>query len=107
MNRFERYKNHGFHNKKKTVVKPHEITRSGLAYTPADMERMTAQGIPIQSRDITGRYYDGTADCSFGDITSDMVKTNDVNDMWEEHQTILAKHKAAYNQHKKSVKPQT
>lgn len=88
MIRFQRYFGHGFKNKKETKLKPHEITRSGLAYTPADMERMVANGIPVQSQELATRFYDGKPDASFNDITSDRIKSNDINDLWEEHQRI-------------------
>lgn len=99
MSRFDRYKNHGLRNKKSTHVEPYEVTRSGLAYTPADMERMTANGIPIQSAELAARYYDGSPDAKFSDLTSDRIKSNDVNDLWEEHQKFV---KFARHTHSKS-----
>lgn len=89
MNRFKRYFGHGFRNKRECKALPYEITKSGLAYTPADMERMTSQGIPIQSQDLSAQFYDGSPDASFDDITSDRIKSNDINDMWEEHQKFI------------------
>lgn len=91
MNRFERYRGHGLKIAKKCVAKSHEITRSGLAYTPADMERMVANGIPIQSQELATRFYDGSIDMKFSDLTSDRIKDNYLNDLWEEHQRINAK----------------
>lgn len=104
MSRFDRYHNHGIRNKQNTVVKSHEITRSGLAYTPADMERMTASGIPIQSQELAAKFYDGKADASFSEVTSDRIKTNDVNDLWEEHQSIVSKAKKAHYASKAKAK---
>lgn len=103
--RFSRYLGHGVVNKAKCPAKPHEVTRSGLAYTPADMERMTANGIPIQSQELAARFYDGKPDVSFDDITSDRVKSNDVNDLWEEHQGIISRAKKVY--HASKNKPKT
>lgn len=102
MNRFERYRGHGFKTAKKCVAKPHEITRSGLAYTPADMERMVANGIPIQSQELATRFYDGSLEMKFSDLTSDRIKDNDLNDLWEEHKSINSKKARFVKSHKRS-----
>lgn len=107
MSRFNRYENHGVHNKDKTIVLPHEITRGGLAYTPADMARMTASGIPVHSQDLSTKFYDGSIDASFNDITSDRIKDNDINDMWEEHHKFVKYAKHINSKSKKSVQPKT
>lgn len=107
MNRFKRYFGHGFRNTSHCKAKSHEVTRSGLAYTPADMERMVANGIPVQSQELATRFYDGKPDADFSDITSDRLKENDLNDLWEEHQRINKKMSKVRSKAKKSDKPKS
>lgn len=100
MTRFDKYRYHGLHNTHVRVKETDSPTRQGLAYTPADMERLTAQGIPIQSGELAAQYYDGDTGSDFN-ITSDRIKTNTINDLWEEHQDIIEKAKKAYRASKK------
>lgn len=72
-----------------------DVTRPGLAYTPADMERMHSHGMPVRNPEIEAMYYDGDQKSDFN-VTSDRVRSNDVNDLWEEHQSIRAKARLAY-----------
>lgn len=104
MNRFDKYLGHGVKTTRARYKEGEDVTRQGLAYTPADMERMTAQGIPINSQEIASRFYDGDNGSDFN-ISSDRVKGNDVNDLWEEHQTITKKAKTAYKASKESKEP--
>lgn len=100
MNRFEKYKYHGLKTTSVKIKDTDTPTRQGLAYTPADMERMTDHGIPVQSGELAQKYYDGDTKSDF-DITSDRIKGNDLNDLWEEHQDIVAKARKAYAASKK------
>lgn len=101
MNRFDKYRGHGLKITHTHYTNGEDKTRCGLAYTPSDMELMTANGIPIQSQDLAARYYDGDASNDFH-MTSDRIKTNDVNDLWEEHQSIIKKAKHAHHESKKA-----
>lgn len=95
MSRFDKYLGHGSKMAKTHYKEGEDVTRQGLAYTPADMERMTAQGLPIQSGEIAAKFYDGDQGSDFL-LTSDRIKGNDVNDLWEEHRSIIKKAKKAY-----------
>lgn len=78
-----------------------DVTRQGLAYTPADMERMQAHGMPVRNPEIESMYYDGDTSNDFN-VTSDRVRYNDVNDLWEENQAIRARARSAYKASKAS-----
>lgn len=101
MSRFDLYRGHGLKKCRAQRRETDDVTRQGLAYTPADMERMTARGMPIQSQEIAARFYDGDDGSDFG-LPSDRVKGNDVNDLWEEHQSIKKKAKEAYKASRES-----
>lgn len=103
MSRFNKYRYHGIKTCNTHYKEGEDVTRQGLAYTPADMERMTAQGLPIQSGEIAAKFYDGDAGSDFH-LTSDRIKGNDVNDLWEEHKEITKKAKKAYQASKDSKK---
>lgn len=100
MTRFDKYKYHGLRTTRTIVKDGEDVTRQGLAYTPADMARMTAQGIPVTSKEIASRFYDGDDHSDFH-VSSDRVKGNDVNDLWEADKTLRQKAKNAYIESKK------
>lgn len=87
MNRFEKYRGHGFKNTRATSKDGELVTRQGLAYTPADMEKLTAQGIPVQSQEIAARFYDGDQRFDFF-VSDDRIRQNDINDLWEKDKSI-------------------
>lgn len=95
MNRFDKYRGHGLKSTRATTKENELVTRSGLAYTPADMERLTAHGIPVHQNDINTKFYDGDDKSDFF-VTSDRIRSNDINDMWEEHQNIVSRAKKAH-----------
>lgn len=103
MLRFEKYKNHGVRNTRTSYKGDEDVTRQGLAYTPADMERMTAHGMPIHQQEIASRFYDGDDKSDFH-VTSDRIRGNDVNDLWEEHKSITKKAREAYQASKRAKK---
>lgn len=103
MNRFEKYRGHGFKNTRTAYTDGEVVTRSGLAYTPADMERMTAQGIPVHTTDVNTRFYDGDDRNDFF-VTSDRIRQNDINDLWEGDMDIRERARAAHKESKKSKK---
>ncbi len=95
MLRFEKYRSHGFKTAHTHYKKGEDVTRQGLAYTPADMERLTSQGLPVTSQEVAARFYDGDQSTDFN-IPSDRIRGNDINDLWEQDKTIRAKAKKAY-----------
>lgn len=93
MNRYERY------NRKPCVCitckKDDEpIVRNGLAYTPSDMARLAAKGMPINTLNMQTAYVDGELDPSF-DLSSDRLRHVDVADLWEQHQDIVRRAREA------------
>ena len=100
MTRFDKYRYHGLKTTKTHITEGEAVTRQGLAYTPADMERMTAQGIPVSSQEIAARFYDGDHGSDFN-VTSDREKGVDVNDLWEQDNDIREKARKAYKASKK------
>lgn len=101
MTRFDKYHCHGLHTCRVKSKDGDDVTRQGLAYTPADMEKMLSHGMPINSANMAAQFYDGD-DSNNIVITSDRQKGRDINDMWEEHQTIIQKAKKAYYASKQS-----
>ena len=103
MNRFEKYLTHGCRSCHTSFKENDDVTKQGLAYTPADMARLTAQGIPVSNKEIESKFYDGDDGSDFF-VSSDRVKGNDINDLWEEEKLIRAKAKSAYKASKQSKK---
>lgn len=98
--RFDIYKNHGVR-----TCAPHSqanelVTRQGLAMTPSDVARLTAQGMPVNTQNVS-MFYDGEPNPS-PYVTSERRRGVDVADLWEEHEHIVAKAKKAYVASKKS-----
>lgn len=104
MNRFDKYLGSGIKYATTPSSESDDVTRQGLAYTPADMEKMLSQGLPVSSKELASRFYDGDDKSDFF-VSSDRVRNNDVNDLWEESQDIRARARAAYKESRKHVKP--
>lgn len=101
MTRFDKYRYHGLHTCRVKPKEGDDVTRQGLAYTPADMERMLAQGLPINSANMAAEFYDGD-DTNEIVITSDRDPSKDINDLWEEDIELREKMKRVYHASKKS-----
>lgn len=87
MNRYEKYNRpYPCCNTCKSEDEP--IVRGGLAYTPSDMARLAAKGMPINSLNMQSSYFDGESSPSF-DIGSERERHTDVADLWEQHQNII------------------
>ena len=101
MNRFRRYINHGHrhvdHGTGEIVV------RAGLAYSPADMAKLTERGMPVNSLNTGQVFLDGEENPSFS-VTSDRQRFVDVCDLWEEHMCIRDKARAANKARKERSK---
>lgn len=53
-----------------------------LAYSPADMARMYAKGMPVNSTNLVGNFSDGSPNVSWNDLTIDRQRGVDVADIW-------------------------
>lgn len=82
------------------------VVRNGLAYTPADMARLTERGMPVNSLSASTLFTDGEVNPSF-DITSDRTRHVDVADLWEEHQQIISRARKAQKAMVASRKPKS
>ena len=78
------------------------VVREGLAMTPADIARLTSQGMPINQQN-NGLFQDGEPNPS-PYVTSERRRGVDVAELWEEHQRIVKKARAAYRASKQSSK---
>ena len=93
MDRITFFANHG---KKTTtyVAKDHEKVRQGLAYTPAQMAKLTERGLPVNNLNNQKCYYDGSPDATFH-VGQERTKGVDVADLWESQQVLRAKARKA------------
>lgn len=92
--RFNMYKNHGQHICTCNRCDCEDVVRQGLAYSPADMARMTEKGMPVNSLLNGKAFIDGEENPSF-DVTDDRQRFVDVAELWEKHQIRLDKARAA------------
>ena len=69
------------------------VVREGLSMTPADIARLTSRGMPINQQNV-GMFQDGEPNPS-PYVTSERRRGVDVADLWEEHNRILQKARAA------------
>lgn len=97
--RFEIYKNHGVRTCAPRSTQQELVTRQGLALTPADVSRLTAQGMPVNTQNAQ-MFYDGDPNPS-PYVTSERRRGVDVSDLWEERQNIVKKARAAHAEMKK------
>lgn len=80
------------------------VVKDGLAYSPADMARLTDRGIPVNSLAAAKTFYDGDTSDSFH-VGAERERFVDVNDLWEKHVQLRAKAKKAALS--KRVKPKS
>lgn len=74
---------------------PDDIEVNGtLAITPAKMQKLSEQGIPISSQVINQVYFDGENNPSW-DVPMDRKRGIDINDMWQHEQNVKTKLKRA------------
>lgn len=84
--------------KRKTVYKTNVIKRDdtdlplaiGLAYTPADMYRLTENGLPVSSDNFTGQFYDGAHNIDW-QPEIDRLRGIDPATIWQQEQTSKKK----------------
>ena len=57
--------------------------KEGLAYTPADMSRMHAAGMPVNSANLINSFCDGDKNPSF-DLPFERKRGVDMAEIWEE-----------------------
>lgn len=99
MKRFKQYKNHGRKIYVNRTSDEDQVVREGLAYSPADMARLTERGMPVNSLSTGKVFVDGEENPSFN-VTSDRTRFVDVCDLWEEHQLIRDKARKAHKSSK-------
>lgn len=87
------YQNHGVRTCTAVRSEFEPVVRGGLAMTPADMARLTAQGLPVNSRNLQ-MFQEGEPNPS-PYVTSERRRGVDVAELWEEHQKIVQKCRAA------------
>lgn len=87
------YQNHGVRLCVSKRVDGEMVVRGGLAMTPADMARLTARGMPVNSQNLQV-FQDGEPNPS-PYVTSERRRGVDVAELWEEHEKIVKKCKAA------------
>lgn len=76
--------------------------KSGLAYTPSDMARMHASGMPVNSANLINSFCDGDKNPSF-ELPIERLRGVDIAEVWEA--SITAKKKI--DNFSKAVKSQT
>ena len=103
MIRFNNYKNHGRRFSSCPSCDTDQVVREGLAYSPADMARLTERGMPVNSINTGKAFIDGEENPSFH-VTSDRSRFVDVADLWEEHVTLRDKARNAAKAKKSSKK---
>lgn len=72
----------------------------GLAYTPADMAKMHASGMPVNSANLVNSFYDGDVNPSF-DVALERQRGVDPAELWEISQTSKEKINKMSKQYKK------
>ena len=87
MIRFNKYKNHGRRAYVCRSCANDMVVREGLAYSPADMARLTERGMPVNGLNTGKAFIDGEENPDFA-VSSDRQRFVDISDLWEEHQAI-------------------
>ena len=75
--------------------------RNGLAYSPADMAKLTAKGMPINSLNTQSVFFDGEPNPPFH-VSAERGRHVDVCDLWEDHMNLRDKARAAARAKKQS-----
>lgn len=96
------YRNHGLISSAPIRGEFEPVVRGGLAMSPADMARLAARGMPINQQNV-GVFQDGEPNPS-PYVTSERRRGVDVAELWEEHEKIVQKCKAARKAAYKSKK---
>lgn len=65
-------------------------TKSGLAYSPAQMNEMMQKGIPVTTKNLENRFFDGEENPSWN-IDLMRQKGVDIADVWEAEQAARQK----------------
>lgn len=92
--RFVIYRTHGQRPYVNVCCDTDVVVRAGLSYSPADMARLTERGMPVNSMMTGAAYIDGEENPSF-DVTTDRQRHVDICDLWEQHQILISKARAA------------
>lgn len=79
------------------------VVIEGLAYSPADMARLTERGMPVNSLNTGQAIVEGEENPSF-DVTLDRQRHVDICDLWENHVTIRDKARKAAQARKMQLK---
>lgn len=69
-------------------------TRSGLSYTPAQMNEMMHKGIPVTNKNLENKFFDGETNPSWN---VDLMRERgvDIADIWEAEQAAKEKLRSA------------
>ena len=96
MKRFNKYREHGRKGHLALCEKCENepVVREGLAYSPADMARLTERGMPVNSLNSGQAIIEGEENPSF-DVTIDRQRHVDICDLWENHMNIRDKARKA------------
>ena len=94
MKRLNRYKNVGKNIYTCPKCDNDTVVREGLAYSPADMARLTERGMPVNSINNGKVFIDGEENPTFT-VTDDRCRHIDVCDLWERHMVLRDKARAA------------
>lgn len=80
-------------------------TKSGLAYTPAQMNEMMQRGIPVTNKNLENKFFDGDTATHFN---VDLMRERgvDIADVWQAEQEAKQRFKDARNKYLASKKQQ-
>lgn len=69
-------------------------TRSGLSYTPAEMNEMMQKGIPVTNKNLENKFFDGDTNPEWN---IDLMRQRgvDIADVWEAEQAARDKVRSA------------
>lgn len=78
-------------------------TRSGLAYTPAEMNEMMQKGIPVTNKNLENKFFDGDTNPTWN---VDLMRERgvDIADVWEAEQAARDQLRKARKQYLDSIK---
>ena len=88
--RTESYKSRGIRNASPKRQYNEVQPKAGLAYTPADMARMHANGMPVNSANLINQFCDGEKNPSF-DVGFERKRGVDMAEIWETSQSAKQK----------------
>lgn len=78
-------------------------TRSGLSYTPAEMNEMMQKGIPVTNKNLENKFFDGDTNPEWN---IDLMRQRgvDIADVWEAEQLAREKVRTARKEFLKQSK---